>query len=393
MPRSGDALVNESAAAIGARPGPSVADSTTRTARLAWARIEQTLALVSALALGLFASSAAGDTAGVGEVLSPIALEDQHGVLHQIDDSTRVVLFSRDMDGGRLLKAALAEVPASALTERGAVYVSDISGMPRPVATLFALPGMRRRPYPMLLDRDGEATRVLPDVEVARRSCSSSDSGSRGSSTSLGRGRPRSTRPEDRRNRLNRSGSALDPSASAPSESPLVFTLHRAEDRFQTRTDWLDSRHAFSFAEHFDPARLGFGPLRVVNDDPHSTPLGLPRPTPIATEILPPDRLGLLTHEDSEGHRITLGPGHAQRMRAGRGIVHSEMNLDATRPLHLLQIWIEPAYSAASSPTTKNAFFTLAPGQVVVVASEDGAEGGLFDRPGRAGARAAARTG
>ncbi|MCA9501519.1 MAG: hypothetical protein H6748_04610 [Spirochaetaceae bacterium] len=167
MPRSGDALVNEERMPRSGRdPARPSRTARARTAR-AWRGrgSSRRLALVSALALGLFASSAAGDTAGVGEVLSPIALEDQHGVLHQIDDSTRVVLFSRDMDGGRLLKAALAEVPASALTERGAVYVSDISGMPRPVATLFALPGMRRRPYPMLLDRDGEVTRVLPDVE------------------------------------------------------------------------------------------------------------------------------------------------------------------------------------------------------------------------------------
>ena len=155
-----------------------------------------------------------------------------------------------------------------------------------------------------------------------------------------------------------------------------MFTLHRAEDRFQTRTDWLDSRHAFSFAEHFDPARLGFGPLRVVNDDRIAPRSGFPPHAHRDMEILTWIVSGSLTHEDSEGHRITLGPGHAQRMRAGRGIVHSEMNLDATRPLHLLQIWIEPAQRGLV-PGHEERLFTLAPGQVVVVASEDGAEGGL----------------
>ncbi len=101
----------------------------------------------------------------VGDVIDAIALEDQHGDPGAVDASTRVVLFSRDMDGGDLLKEALADVSADTLADRGAVYVSDISGMPAFVARMMAVPAMRRRPYDMLLDREGDVTARLPDTE------------------------------------------------------------------------------------------------------------------------------------------------------------------------------------------------------------------------------------
>ena len=100
----------------------------------------------------------------VGDLVPELSLEDQHGETRSIDDSTRLVLFSRDMEGGDLLKSALADVKEDFLPSRSVVYVSDISGMPRLVARMFAIPSMRRRPYPMLLDRTGEATASLPDV-------------------------------------------------------------------------------------------------------------------------------------------------------------------------------------------------------------------------------------
>ena len=102
-------------------------------------------------------------TLAVGDEMPELTLEDQHGEPHTISRSTRIVLFSRDMDGGELLKAGLADVAPGFLAEHDAVYVSDISGMPRLVARMFALPSMRRRAYPMLLDRTGEATAGLPD--------------------------------------------------------------------------------------------------------------------------------------------------------------------------------------------------------------------------------------
>jgi hypothetical protein len=97
--------------------------------------------------------------------IEPFTLEDQHGESQQVDATTRIILFSRDMDGGKLLKEALADVSEDILTNHSGVYVADISGMPSLVARMFALPSMRKRPYAILLDRDGQTTRRLPDVD------------------------------------------------------------------------------------------------------------------------------------------------------------------------------------------------------------------------------------
>jgi len=101
---------------------------------------------------------------GVGDTIEGFSLEDQHGDTGTVDATTRVILFSRDMPGGDLLKEALSDVQAEALEARGAVYVSDISGMPALVSRLMAVPAMRRRPYDLLLDRDGGVTARLPDA-------------------------------------------------------------------------------------------------------------------------------------------------------------------------------------------------------------------------------------
>jgi hypothetical protein len=123
------------------------------------------VALLGWVGVIICAGGATGDTPtlAVGDTMPEIALEDQHGEPRAIGRTTRIVLFSRDMDGGELLKAGLADAAPGFLAEHDAVYLSDISGMPRLVARMFALPSMRRRAYPMLLDRTGEATAELPD--------------------------------------------------------------------------------------------------------------------------------------------------------------------------------------------------------------------------------------
>jgi hypothetical protein len=113
----------------------------------------------------LLAAPADAEPIAVGDRLEPFALEDQHGTEHRIDASVAVILFSRDMKGGDVLEQALAATTAELLSERHALYVADISGMPRLVARLFAIPSMRRRAYPMLLDRDGSMTSRLPSVD------------------------------------------------------------------------------------------------------------------------------------------------------------------------------------------------------------------------------------
>jgi hypothetical protein len=112
-----------------------------------------------------FAHAAFADPYAVGDAIEPFTLEDQHGESRSVDGSVKVILFSRDMDGGDFLKEGLAEVSPEYLREMQAVYVADISGMPGLIARMFAVPAMRKRPYSMLLDRDGETTTRLPDVE------------------------------------------------------------------------------------------------------------------------------------------------------------------------------------------------------------------------------------
>jgi hypothetical protein len=123
------------------------------------------LALLVALGPG-FATVAAraesGATIQVGELLDGFALPDQFDAEHQLDASVRIVLFGRDMDGGNLLKAALDEEGASFLEAKHAIYVADIHRMPSLIARMFALPSMRKRAYPVWIDREGEMTSRLP---------------------------------------------------------------------------------------------------------------------------------------------------------------------------------------------------------------------------------------
>ncbi len=118
-----------------------------------------------ALALLLHAAAANAEPYAVGDTLAGFSLEDQFGRAHRLDAEVAVLVFSRDMDGGALIKDALSDRDAADLQRLRAVYIADISGMPSLIARLFALPRMRNRAYPMLLDRDGAATRGLPDIE------------------------------------------------------------------------------------------------------------------------------------------------------------------------------------------------------------------------------------
>ncbi len=117
-----------------------------------------------ALAL-LLACGAAAEPYGVGDSLAPLTLQDQHDEEHTLDTSVQVVLFSRDMEGGDLLEEALEETPKGLLPRHHALYVADIHKMPGLVARMFAIPSMRKRPYPMLLDRDGDITARFPSEE------------------------------------------------------------------------------------------------------------------------------------------------------------------------------------------------------------------------------------
>jgi quercetin 2,3-dioxygenase len=118
--------------------------------------------------------------------------------------------------------------------------------------------------------------------------------------------------------------------------------IRRAGTRAHTRIDWLDSWHSFSFGRHYDPANTHHGLLLVSNDDRVAPANGFPphfhRDMEIVTWVL----AGRLEHRDSEGNHGELYPGLAQRMSAGTGIEHSEMNPSPTEQVHFVQMWVPP---------------------------------------------------
>lgn len=116
----------------------------------------------------------------------------------------------------------------------------------------------------------------------------------------------------------------------------------RAEERGKADHGWLQSWHSFSFAGYYDPAFMGYGPLRVINEDRIAPGAGFATHGHRDMEIFTWMLSGQLNHEDSMGHRASLQCGEVQYMSAGSGVEHSEYNGSSTAPAHLLQIWIEP---------------------------------------------------
>ncbi|HHM05078.1 MAG TPA: pirin family protein [Gammaproteobacteria bacterium] len=122
----------------------------------------------------------------------------------------------------------------------------------------------------------------------------------------------------------------------------MATTIHRADTRGGGDQGWLRSRHTFSFADYHDRERMGFGALRVLNDDLVAPGAGFPTHRHRNMEIVSIPLSGTLHHKDSTGRDEALHPGEVQRMSAGTGITHSEYNASATEPVNFLQIWVRP---------------------------------------------------
>ena len=157
-----------------------------------------------------------------------------------------------------------------------------------------------------------------------------------------------------------------------------MIDVRRARDRFHTEIGWLDSWHSFSFSSHYDPANVGHGQLLVSNDDRVAAGQGFGTHAHQDMEIVTWVLEGALAHQDSAGHSGVITPGVAQRMSAGSGIRHSEMNASADEPVHFVQMWVQPDVRGIE-PGYEQVDISdrLQPGELVPVASGQGHEGAV----------------
>ncbi len=154
-----------------------------------------------------------------------------------------------------------------------------------------------------------------------------------------------------------------------------MITIRKSQDRGYANHGWLQSYHSFSFANYYDRAHMGFGNLRVINEDWIDPGTGFGAHGHRDMEIITYVLAGELAHEDSMGHIRTISPGEVQRMSAGSGVVHSEFNHAAGQPTHLLQIWITPHTRGITPSYEQKRFETeRKQGRLCLLASPDGAQ-------------------
>ncbi len=157
-----------------------------------------------------------------------------------------------------------------------------------------------------------------------------------------------------------------------------MFAIRPSGDRGHSETPWLDSRHTFSFGSYYNPRYMGFSDLRVINDDVVAPLSGFGTHPHDNMEIVTVVLNGELEHQDSMGNRGIIKAGEIQKMSAGTGITHSEMNPLADRPVHFLQIWIVPNRQNIAPDYQQKKFDPkVLTNQLIPVVTPDGRDGSI----------------
>jgi redox-sensitive bicupin YhaK (pirin superfamily) len=157
-----------------------------------------------------------------------------------------------------------------------------------------------------------------------------------------------------------------------------MFDIIQSETRGAADHGWLRAKHTFSFADYYDPERVEFGSLRVINEDRIAPGKGFGTHPHRDMEIITYIIDGVIEHKDSMGNGTTITPGEVQRMTAGTGVRHSEFNHSQEQELHLLQIWIYPEKNGLE-PGYEQTRFTRADklNRLRLVGSRDGRDGSV----------------